>query len=63
MLKIHCFDMNIHPETFVPLVHCVIDDICLKPCQTFVSSRGANAPAYWAPASLIRPTPKKTPVA
>jgi len=24
---------------------------------------GANAPAYWAPASLIRPTPKKTPVA
>jgi len=24
---------------------------------------GANAPAYWAPASLIRPTPKKTPIA
>jgi len=24
---------------------------------------GANAPAYWALASLIRPTPKKTPVA
>jgi len=24
---------------------------------------GANAPAYWAPASLIRPTPKKIPVA
>ena len=36
MLKVPCFEMNIRPETFVPLVHCVIDDICLKPCQTFV---------------------------
>jgi len=26
-------------------------------------SRGVNAPAYWDPASLIRPTPKKTPIA
>ena len=24
---------------------------------------GVSRPAYWAPASLIRPTPKKTPVA
>ena len=24
MLKVPCFDMNIRPETFVPLVHCVI---------------------------------------
>ena len=29
----------------------------------FQQQGGANAPAYWAPASLIRPTPKKTPVA
>ena len=28
-----------------------------------LAAGGANAPAYWAPASLIRPTPKKTPVA
>jgi len=31
--------------------------------MTSVAAGGANAPAYWAPASLIRPTPKKTPVA
>jgi len=31
--------------------------------NTGVAAGGANAPAYWAPASLIRPTPKKTPVA
>jgi len=28
-----------------------------------LAAGGANAPAYWAPASLIRPTPKKTPIA
>ena len=31
--------------------------------KTKAAAGGANAPAYWAPASLIRPTPKKTPVA
>ena len=28
-----------------------------------VAAGGVSRPAYWAPASLIRPTPKKTPVA
>jgi len=28
-----------------------------------VAAGGVIGPAYWAPASLIRPTPKKTPVA
>ena len=32
--------------------------LCNRP-----AAGGANAPAYWAPASLIRPTPKKTPAA
>ena len=31
--------------------------------EVWGAAGGANAPAYWAPASLIRPTPKKTPVA
>ena len=37
----------------------------LKPVtlHTVEAAGGANAPAYWAPASLIRPTPKKTPIA
>jgi len=26
MLKMPSFDMNTRPETFVPLIHCVIDD-------------------------------------
>jgi len=36
MLKMPCFHMNTRPETFVPLIHCVIGDNCPKPYQTFV---------------------------
>ena len=32
------FDMNTRPETFVPLIHCIIDDTFPKPRQTFVPS-------------------------
>jgi len=26
MLKMPSFDMNTRPETFVPLIHCIVDD-------------------------------------
>ena len=36
MLKVPSFGMNACPETFVSLIHCVVDYIYAKPCQTFV---------------------------
>ena len=46
---------------------CVVVDVYTSSDVQFIiiiiAAGGANAPAYWAPASLIRPTPKKTPVA
>jgi len=31
MLKMPSFDMNTRPETSVPLIHCIIDDILSQP--------------------------------
>jgi len=43
--------------------HCHLSLFCQGPYVPAAAAGGANAPAYWAPASLIRPTPKKTPIA
>jgi len=36
MLKLPSFDMNTRPETFVLLVHCVIDDTLSQATSAFV---------------------------
>jgi len=52
----------------LPHVHCRVlpqfNSVIPIPLPISVlAAGGVSRPAYWAPASLIRPTPKKTPVA
>jgi len=59
LLRSNLYDGYVY--VFCALVLCVRAVSSLTAFHT--AAGGANAPAYWAPASLIRPTPKKTPVA
>jgi len=47
MLKMHSFDMNTRPETFVPLVHSVIDDTLSQATRPSSDAASVQSWTWW----------------